>query len=482
MSIRHIKKTTVFAVAIAIPTALSPLASGADEIAISAADRAALSLTIYGNGRAQVRDRRIVPLPTGVATVAFEDVSRAMDPTSVIIDGPVGLSVLQQSFQRQVISQDPLLRHAIGKTVRVVRNHPTTGADVIEEATLLGVDGGVVLRIGDRIETGAPGRIVFDAVPEGLRVRPTLLADVRSPAAGPTPLTLSYLTDGLAWQADYAVIVTEVGGPNLDVVGRATISNNSGTDYRNTAMLLVAGDPRRVSSPVPPGPMVRALKSEAAGMVMAQDMSPEALGDLHFYTVPGIVNLDDQETKQVGLLSASGVPAKRRYISLGHVSPGVRSIPPADTHPQVRLGFDNVATAGLGVPLPGGTARVYERDSEGQPRFVGEARLAHTPDGGDVELTLSEAFDITIKRTQTDYAAEGRPISAYDSRWRVELDNAKDQPVVVEIVETITGAWEIISESLPHVREDAGHAAWKVTVPAKGTAFLAYRVTARLER
>lgn len=482
MSIQKTTIAIIFSTVVALPLAQTPTAAQADEIAVSSADRSALSLTVYSNGRAQVRDRRIVPLPAGDATVAFEDVSRVMDPTSVIINGPDGLGILQQSFQREVISQDALLRHAIGKTVRVVRSHPTTGADLVEEATVLGVDGGLVLKIGDRIETGAPGRIVFDTVPERLRVRPTLLADIQSPAAGPVPLMLSYLTDGVAWQADYALIVEEDGaGPRLDVAGRATISNNSGTAYRNTAMQLVAGEPRRVSAPAP-GPAMRAMSSEAVGAAMARDLTPEALGDLHLYAVPGVIDLADQETKQIGLLSAPAVPAERRYVSMGRVTPGVRSILPADTHPQVRLSFKNAATSGLGIPLPAGMVRVYERDSEGQPRFTGEDRMVHTPDGGDVDLTLGKAFDVTIKRTQTDYSQQGRPLTAYDSSWKIDITSAKDEAVSLEIIESISGAWEIISESLPHVRRDAGHAVWKVTIPAKGTASLTFRVTVRLDR
>ena len=39
---------------------------------------------------------------------------------------------------------------------------------------------GVVLRIGDRIETGLPGRIVYDGVPSNLRDKPTLVSELAS--------------------------------------------------------------------------------------------------------------------------------------------------------------------------------------------------------------------------------------------------------------------------------------------------------------
>src|SRR3546814_2054027 len=71
------------------------------------------------------------------------------------------------------------------------------------EAELLSAANGVVLRIGDRIETKVPGRIVFDSVPAGLAARPVLSATVVSEAAGEAVLDLGYLTGGLDWQADY---------------------------------------------------------------------------------------------------------------------------------------------------------------------------------------------------------------------------------------------------------------------------------------
>ena len=66
--------------------------------------------------------------------------------------------------------------------MRIVRTHPTTGAESVETATVLAANGGVVLKIGDRIETGLPGRIVYDGVPANLRDRPTLVSELRSHA------------------------------------------------------------------------------------------------------------------------------------------------------------------------------------------------------------------------------------------------------------------------------------------------------------
>ena len=53
---------------------------------------------------------------------------------------------------------------------------PTSFSDAErrETATVLAAGQGTVLRFADRIETGVPGRLAFDSVPENLRDRPTL--------------------------------------------------------------------------------------------------------------------------------------------------------------------------------------------------------------------------------------------------------------------------------------------------------------------
>jgi hypothetical protein len=114
------------------------------------------------------------------------------------------------------------------RSVRIVRTHPTTGAESIETATVLAASQGVVLKIGERIETGLPGRIVYDGVPANLRDRPTLVSDLDAARAGAQTLELSYLTGGLSWKADYVAELNAADNA-LDLNGWVTLTNTSGT-------------------------------------------------------------------------------------------------------------------------------------------------------------------------------------------------------------------------------------------------------------
>src|SRR5208337_3949286 len=115
-----------------------------------------------------------------------------------------------------------------------------------EQAQVLATNGGVVLKIGQRIEVlrddGLPVRVIFDKVPDNLRARPTLSVTIIGGHAGTRPASLSYLTPGLGWKADY-VALFNAADSKIDVQGWVTLTNSSGTTYENAQTLLVAGSP-----------------------------------------------------------------------------------------------------------------------------------------------------------------------------------------------------------------------------------------------
>ena len=92
-------------------------------------------------------------------------------------------------------------------------------------------------------------------------------------------------------------------------------------------------------------------------------------------------------------------------------------------------------------------------------------------------MTLGRAFDVTVKRTQTDFSAIAKRVT--ESTHRLEFVNGGAVAAVVRVEETIPGDWRILEQSDNYVREGAD-AVWRVTVPAKGAAALTYRV--RVER
>jgi len=342
----------------------------------------------------------------------------------------------------------------------------------------LATNNGVVLQFADRIETSAPGRIVYPKVPESLRARPTLVVDLHSGAERPQKLELSYLTGGLSWRADYVANLA-ADEKTLDLSGWVTLTNQSGAAYPNATLQLVAGDVNRVQSRRPAAPMMAmARMDKAAG---APEMKEESLFEYHLYTLDRPTTLKENQTKQVALLTASSVPVRKEYLLRGDSYYYQGSY--GDLGDKLKVGvfveFDNKTESRMGMPLPKGIVRVYKRDSEGRPQFVGEDSIDHTPKNELVRLKLGDAFDVTARRKQTDYKSLGKQgawRSVYEMAFEVELKNAKKEPVTVSVLEPIYGDWEIIQKSHNFTKEAAGTAKFKVEVPAEGSATLTYRV------
>ena len=162
----------------AVALALSTVAYGnVAEKPSTLADQQSIAVTIYNENLALVKDQRRVTFEAGRNRLALREVSARMRPETALLRSlshPGSLTLREQNFDFDLLTPAKLLEKYVGREVRIVRTHPMTGAESIETATVLAANGGVVMRIGDRIETGLPGRIVYDGVPANLRDRPTL--------------------------------------------------------------------------------------------------------------------------------------------------------------------------------------------------------------------------------------------------------------------------------------------------------------------
>lgn len=433
-----------------------------------------VAVTIYNNNLALVQDRRELSLPAGRSRQEFPDVSAQIRPETVTLTGN-GIGIVEQNFDYDLLSPAALMQKAVGETLTIIRTNPATGAETRERARVLAANGGVVLQIGERIEVlrddGLPVRVIFDKVPENLRARPTLSVTLESQRGGRQPLTLTYLTPGLSWEADYVALFDERAG-RMDVQGWITLNNQSGTAYRNANTVLVAGGVAQAQQygggfyppPPPPPPPGRPLRD--AGTETA---ARERLADFYLYPLPERTTIAQRQQKQVSFLDVAGTPAERTYEFrnpwLG------TSEQPVSANTVLR--FSTARGQGLGDALPAGTVRVYQRDSGGRPQFVGESRIGHTPMGSTLGLTTGQAFDIKVhpvveQRTRVD---------SNGTRWRTamryRLTNAGDRPVTVILFQDgLWGDTRIVSESQKSERNSADAAVWRVPVPANGEATL----------
>ena len=449
------------------------------------ADQQSVAVTIYNENLALIKDVRRIALDSGPNRLALREVSAQMRPETALLRSlshAGALRLIEQNFDFDLLTPAKLLEKYVGREVRIVKTHPQTGAESIETAIVLAANQGVVLKIGDRIETGLPGgRIVYGGVPANLRDRPTLVSELASTRAGSQTVELSYLSGGLSWKADYVAELNEKDDA-LDLNGWVTLTNRSGTSYPEARLQLVAGDVNIVKNEIAMAAKGRAMR--AVPESRAADMAQETLFEYHLYTLQRPTTISDNQAKQVALLNGTGVPVHRELVlqgndyyyrsSIGHVGQKLKV--------GVFVQFENREASRLGLPMPKGVVRVYKKDSAGNAQFVGEDRIDHTPKNETVRLKLGEAFDVTADKKQTDFKRRDTysPWSyVHESAYEIVLKNAKREAVTVAVREPVPGDWSMLEETQRHKKVAAGTAEWNIRVPAEGSTTLRYRVLVR---
>jgi hypothetical protein len=447
-------------------------------------DQQNVAVTIYNDNLALVKDQRKIQLRVGSSTLAFRDVSAQIRPETALLRSlshPGKLALIEQNFDFDLLTPAKLLEKYVGKTVTIIRINPATGAETSEQAQVLSVNNGVVFKIGNRIETGLSGRIVYSDVPANLRDRPTLVMSLDNSGAAQQEMELSYLTGGLGWKADY-VAELNANDDKLDLSGWVTLNNTSGTSYRNARLHLVAGDVNQVRSEM--RQMPRSAVLTMAKVAAAPRMAEESLLEYHLYTLDHLTTLAENQTKQVSLLSAFNVPMRKELLL--HGADYYYQSSYGELGQKMKVGvfveFDNKENSQLGLPLPKGVVRVYKKDSSGNTQFVGEDSIDHTPKNEKVRLKLGDSFDVTADKKQTDFKklpAPSKGNALYESAYEIVLKNAKKESLTITVQEPIPADWKILQETYPHEKTSSNTATWKITLPPEGTSTLNYRVQVR---
>jgi hypothetical protein len=439
-------------------------------------DQKSISVTIYNSNLALIKDVREIKLNQGLNSIAMRDVSAQIRPETALlrsINAPGSFTLLEQNFDYDLLTPTKMLEKYVGKMVTIIKTNPASGVETSEKATVLSAQNGVVLKIGNRIETGIPGRIIYDDVPDNLRDRPTLITHIDNKGIKNQTVELSYLTSGLGWKADY---VAELNDQEtlIDLSGWVTLSNDSGATYENANLQLVAGDVHQVQQNF--GSIIKKRMRDNVMMAEAEaPMVEEGLLEYHLYRLNHPTTIAENQTKQVALLSASKVPAKKTFVLLGadyyyHSQYGnIGTKMKVDTF----IEFENKEVAKLGMPLPKGIMRVYKNDSQGNAQFVGEDAIDHIPKNETVRLKLGSAFDVTADKKQTDYKKVSN--REFQSAYEITIKNAKKEAVIVIVQEPIGGDWHILSETQKHTKINSNLAQWEIKVPAEGATTLSYR-------
>jgi hypothetical protein len=443
-------------------------------------DQTELAITVYNSDIALVRDVRNLQLSTGTSNLRFMDIAATVNPATVhfrSLTEPSRVSVLEQNYEYDLLEPDKLLRKYVGRDVTLIRNRSENGTTRQEEvkARLLSYNNAPVWKIGNEIVTGiGADHIRFPELPDTLYSRPTLIWTVQNQGGPRHRVEASYLAGKLAWNADYVLTVSR-DDKTSDVNGWVTLSNGSGTAFRNAKLQLVAGDLNRVRQVL--AKTRDEMRSNAPAAAAGGQMAEESFSDYHLYSLNRKTTINNNQTKQVSMLEGTNVPMVKRYVVEGSSyyyhnvqHPGS---PIKDTV-QVYYQFKNEQKGGLGMPMPAGVIRVYQEDSKGGVQFVGEDRINHTPKDEMLNIKIGNAFDVVCERNQVDFQKIASNV--YEVEYEITVRNHKATAITVEVNEPIGGTWRMVRSSHESTKTAAWAARFNVPVAADGTAVLKYRV------
>jgi hypothetical protein len=96
------------------------------------------------------------------------------------------------------------------------------------------------------------------------------------------------------------------------------------------------------------------------------------------------------------------------------------------------ISFSNSSRGGLGDQLPAGTVRVYIRDAKGQPQFIGESAIPHTPMGSELAIRTGDAFDVKVKSAVVKRERITTTSGQRSARFRITSSRTGTEIVTVE--------------------------------------------------
>ncbi|MCH7905421.1 MAG: hypothetical protein IH944_12775 [Armatimonadetes bacterium] len=423
-------------------------------------------ITIYNQGFALVKEQRTLNLIAGIQEVAIEDVAALIEANSVGIrslSSSGSFSVLEQNYRYDLISPQAILNKAVGKQIIFNRVLPDGSKERISGILLSAPTAvisqgggrssmtwnGMVIRTDDgRIILNPSGEIEVSTIPEGLISRPTLIWLVDSIRAGPQTVELSYITQGMSWTADYVLSLNKEGTIG-DLKGWVTLTNNSGATFPNAKLKLLAGEVFRV------GPKALPMSDEGVATMRAGaggGFAEEQFSEYHLYTLGRPTDVRNREMKQVSLLEAFDVPVRRKLIvdamrNYRNWQPREGGIGRGLIKPLVFYEFKNDEASNLGMPLPRGIVKVFQRDSTDSLQLVGEAPIDHTPKNEEISLPVGRAFDVIAERHRTEFQWLGNRRTGTVETYEIELRNRKDEPATVHVYERFFSEWSFRSTS-----------------------------------
>lgn len=460
----------------------------ATETVVKDTDTKNLDITIYNKNLALVKDVRNVTLQKGENDIAFEGVSSAIKPESAILYAP-GIKVLEQNYDYDILDLNNIIEKSVGKTVKTLKINPANGEKIFDNAKIISfVNGMPILEFSYGIDANFDGQLLFEDLPAGLRRKPTLVAKIQSNNSNSGNISLAYLTNGINWRTNYVANV--VDNTKLNLTAWVTINNESGIDYNNANVQLVAGEVNQTYDNYAPrrnGMLMMAAATPK--MAMADGIVQEDISAYHLYTLPNKTTIKDKQTKQISLMERNSV----KYTKEAELNSPLHFYPDSNSefknqHLTMYYTINNDTNSNLGVQLPEGIIRFYENDAQQNMQFIGENRINHVAKGETMHLNLGNYSNIfangkinKINKLPEEKQLNTAPnciryLNFYTYDAEIEVFNSSKNPQEITIKQNFPQEAEVLEQNIKGKKDQANIYQWMFNIPADSKQRLTFKV------
>jgi hypothetical protein len=383
-------------------------------------EQISLDLTIYSNNFGVIRDVRAYELTKGMNSLMFNGIPGTIIPQSIFLK--FNGKILEQSFRNDIENANVFYNKLLNTKITLKKS----GSEPIK-GELLSYDYGFLIKT----ETGemvlisdvSKYQVIAEDLPKDLVSSPTILWKINSENSGKQNLAINYLFDNIKWAADYVAILNE-NETEMDIDAKFTLTNNSGFAIKNATTNLISGKVNKSFFPGYQNNISAIKRGDALTASMDyQEITPEDLSDYQLYNLGISLNLDNNETKQLGMFVANKVKItrKKRYNAfLNNNNTSVNSF----------VSFVNDEKSGLGKLLPQGKMSFYN-NRNGKPEFIGESQIPIKNIGDSLELYIGDIAGITSQqKTMNSITTD----NYYENEIEITLTNRTDKDENVEIV------------------------------------------------
>jgi hypothetical protein len=497
-------------------------------VVANAAAAADAEVTAYSQGPAIFREKRILTLPAGKSKVTLAGLPETFVANSLTVtdvkfgegagEGRLKLGAL--SYRDASLSLQAILEQAVGTEVTLIER--TNAGELKTTGKLLHV-------LGNQAVLESQGRLTVTPLSDRLALDPSTLAGLSTTAslqleptasvAGNYSVSILFAADGLSWNLNYEVFYDAQNEKMARFACWVNLTNKSGADIDAAKIKLIFGantgynednnrgrkNARPMMAMAAAAPMGGGGGLESASFDV-DGASVESVGEQKLYTLPDTLSISHDETKQTLLFLSENVPVTPEYY-LGWsgypLDPDGQATGQNKLPVNVRLKLANSKESTLGLALPPGSVKIFEKDSTGSLQRTDASRIVnHVAAGESFELALATPCKdlkatrrLTFLKDDPIPAPEPKPVAGETPKEPVEkkprfreeereivLLNFKDKDVDVKVQDSLPHEVEFIKplDGVKNLASAGGAHTFTVSVPKSGQVKLTYRIKYRI--